>query len=294
MGTLSRPQESDPIAAAAALTAGTAIHGSVSDSTDTPLSTNDWTPSLGKAISTPTTIVLSNLTYGFKRPNVLDIKLGSRLWADDAPLPKRQRLDEVASSTTSASLGFRVAGMKVWQGAGAEGKDGNDAVGYKVYGKDYGRQFKDKWDVSSAFKEFFSSPESAHVTWELRTRVLARLLGWVEGIKQALMEGETRMFSASVLFVYEGDGEALKNALEREAKMPLIDDQDDDDDEEKDDEDDEEGGDEPCVAVANLIDFAHAQWVPGQGPDENALQGVRSVIDILRDLSRLSSDWTHD
>jgi len=41
----------------------------------------------------------------------------------------------------------------------------------------------------------------------------------------------------------------------------------------------------PHIAVAKLIDFAHASWTPGQGPDENALQGVRNVLSILTDLS---------
>ncbi|KAL9064819.1 MAG: hypothetical protein Q9157_007695, partial [Trypethelium eluteriae] len=68
------------------------------------------------ALETETAIVLENLAAGFVRPNILDIKLGARLWADDAPLEKRARLDAVAASTTSGSLGFRVAGMRVWRG----------------------------------------------------------------------------------------------------------------------------------------------------------------------------------
>ena len=33
-----------------------------------------------------------------------------------------------------------------------------------------------------------------------------------------------------------------------------------------------------------LTDFAHANWTPGKGPDENALQGVRSTQRLLAEL----------
>ncbi len=99
------------------------------------------------------------------------------------------------------------------------------------------------------------------------------------------------MYSASLLFVYEGDGEVLQKGLEMEEQTRQNqrqtnsgeeeDDVDDDDDGDADD--DENGG--PYISVVKLIDFAHAEWVPGQGPDENMLQGVRSILDILKDFT---------
>ena len=47
-------------------------------------------------------------------------------------------------------------------------------------------------------------------------------------------------------------------------------------------EDDDE--DPPKLAAVKMIDFAHATWHPGQGPDENALRGMRSTVKILEDL----------
>ena len=55
-----------------------------------------WTPSGGRKLDTGISIVLENIAEGFKRPNVLDVKLGSRLWADDAPPAKRAKLDAVS------------------------------------------------------------------------------------------------------------------------------------------------------------------------------------------------------
>jgi len=238
---------------------------------------------------------MSNLTYAFQSPNVLDLKLGARLWADDAPLAKRQRLDAVAASSTSATLGFRIAGMKVWQGrkpASAQKAESVDAeeIGYKDYGKEYGRAFKSREDARRAFEEFLRV-ESAGITHTLGEKVVARLLSDVTSLEAVLRAQESRMYSASLLFVYEGDGEVLQKGLEMEEQTRQNqrqtnsgeeeDDVDDDDDGDADD--DENGG--PYITAVKLIDFAHAEWVPGQGPDENMLQGVRSILDILKDFT---------
>lgn len=105
--------------------------------------------SRGAKINTQQAIVLENIAAGFKKPNILDVKLGIRLWADDASPEKRNKLDQVSSETTSGSLGFRIAGMRVWQ-PGEENTVGD----YRVYDKQYGRQFTSQ-SVKQAFEEFF-------------------------------------------------------------------------------------------------------------------------------------------
>jgi 1D-myo-inositol-tetrakisphosphate 5-kinase/inositol-polyphosphate multikinase len=50
-------------------------------------------------------------------------------------------------------------------------------------------------------------------------------------------------------------------------------------------EDKEDEEDTPKVHDLRLIDFAHADWTPGQGPDENVLMGIRSLIKILEELA---------
>lgn len=80
-----------------------------------PTTTNAG-PVRGKKLDTDLSIVLENVAAGFRQPNILDIKLGSVLWDEDAPPAKRARLDKVAAETTSKALGLRIAGMRVWQG----------------------------------------------------------------------------------------------------------------------------------------------------------------------------------
>jgi inositol-polyphosphate multikinase len=59
-------------------------------------------------------IVLENVEWGFKRPSVLDAKLGRVLTADYATEEKRARLEKVSMSTTSWEHHLRITGMRVW------------------------------------------------------------------------------------------------------------------------------------------------------------------------------------
>ena len=64
--------------------------------------------------------------------------------------------------------------------------------------------------------------------------------------------------------------------------------------EDNNDGDDESDEPDPKVHDVRLIDFAHAQWTPGQGPDENVLIGVRSVLKILNELAEQNADGVLD
>lgn len=208
-------------------------------------------------------IVLESLTYGFKRPCVIDIKLGRRLWDDDTPEDKQKRLDAVANVTTTGSLGLRIAGMSVWKEEKGE---------FVAYDKFYGRTF-DKDSVIGGIAEFFSSG----ISCERQQLIARRFEEKIAQIVDVLEREESRMYSMSILAVYEGGVKELEEALkkeEEEAKKPRKDEDEDDDDEEEDDEDDEALS---KVEDLRLIDFAHATWTPGKGPDENVLEGVRNA-----------------
>ncbi|KAF2083704.1 SAICAR synthase-like protein [Saccharata proteae CBS 121410] len=247
----------------------------------------------GKKLNTDTSIVLENVASGFLRPNVMDVKLGSRLWDDDAPMEKRERLDKVARETTSGSLGFRVAGMRVWVGEGEDEVDPSHthldhATGYKTYNKLYGRSFSAD-NILAAFRDYLRlppPPSSSHQqesgTSKLAPTIprrrathalecLDHLIADVDAIRQALEEEESRMYSASLLFVCEGDVEGYESAAESRSEQlgnrnQLVDDASDD-----------SSTAPPKIALVRLIDFAHARWTPGEGRDENTLMGVREV-----------------
>ncbi|KAL3451996.1 inositol polyphosphate kinase-domain-containing protein [Aspergillus insuetus] len=305
-----------------------------------------WVPSGGKKLDTGLSIVLENVASGFKRPNVLDVKLGARLWADDAIPAKRAKLDAVSKETTSGSLGFRIAGMKIWTGVNGEAEAGSktnpyitrheksdgekgevtERDGYKRYDKWYGRSFTTD-NVKGGLETFLAGAKAAGVD---RSKLIAkRLANGLKRVQEVLESEESRMYSGSVLIIYEGDPEAMELALEEEKRAqeaPKQESDEEDEDEEGfdglelkegvpfdiadlpagengisnqtinitidpetaqlgdlEDEEDEEDG--PKVHDLRLIDFAHASWTPGQGPDENVLMGVRNLYRIFEELS---------
>jgi 1D-myo-inositol-tetrakisphosphate 5-kinase/inositol-polyphosphate multikinase len=234
----------------------------------------------GKRIATNQAVVLENAAHGYTKPNILDVKLGVRLWADDAHQEKKTRFDKVTEETTHKDLGFRIAGMRVWQGNGAKGKD-IDGEGYKIYDKNYGRFSIQKENVHEAFRNFIFA-ESAGIDGELGRLVCQAFLADVKRIQEALESQESRMFSASLLFVFEGDGVALRSAMEEASRSPatLV----NGDGANSDSDEDEDMDMSPKIYTVKVIDFAHAEWTPGMGPDENSLKGIRSVAKILENL----------
>ncbi|KAI5302415.1 hypothetical protein KEM56_000718 [Ascosphaera pollenicola] len=369
--------------------------GETDNAADT-LDLRDWMPAHGTKIPTNLAIVIENIACGFKKPSIIDIKLGSRLWAEDAPPAKRRRLDEVSRGTTSGSLGFRIAGMKVWVGEkGAKvrsyerekdveeqiesqrGETSNSGAqpkvtvievdGYHRYDRWYGRSLTSD-NVDEGFRTFLSGTNSsAHD----HTKFLAKRIALnLRNIQSALEKEETRMYSSSVLIIYEGDPEALDEAIAgeeenerlRREKHSLFDGESDGEDgiasgelpselfhvvghstatslstvnadvpptvdlndvatavqstdimnyvangaasvdgmptmttttmniedlamngEEDAEEDDDEP---PKILETRLIDFAHANYTPGQGPDVNVLHGLRSAASIFEKIAQ--------
>ncbi|KAK5733310.1 hypothetical protein LTR17_009799 [Elasticomyces elasticus] len=233
----------------------------------------------GSKIATESAIVLENLEHGFSKPNVLDLKLGARLYADGTAPEKAERLDKVASETTTGSLNFRIAGMKVWNGQS-----------FDTYDKFYGRKFNAD-NVKDGFATFFSG-----LTTGLRKDEAAELLETIEAevakARNALERLESRMYSASILIVYEGDTAALENLMGGVPKTPRLQEKAPTLGEVQQSEDEEEAEDEdepPMAYQVKMIDFAHATWTPGQGKDENVITGLKNIekqMDML--ITRLT------
>ncbi|RMD45050.1 hypothetical protein DV735_g90, partial [Chaetothyriales sp. CBS 134920] len=160
--------ETDPVPAAEPGPAALALPATTT-SVSVKRTSDTWKPSLGKKLETGLAIVIENAAAGLERPCILDVKLGARLWADDAPLAKKQKFEAVAKESTTGSLGFRITGVKVWLGADKEvqkdylsrlpaiSRDESlftlDDEGYVGYGKLYGRKFN-KDNVKDGFTTF--------------------------------------------------------------------------------------------------------------------------------------------
>ncbi|KAK3306724.1 uncharacterized protein B0T15DRAFT_413188 [Chaetomium strumarium] len=275
-----------------------------------------WKPS--RKISTNKSVVLENSTHGFKKPNILDAKLGRRLWADDAPLEKRKKFDEITRTTTTGSHGFRIAGMRVYKGADSPKE--LDPDGFRSYDKEYGRYQVNKDNVVQEIRKFIFN-DRAGIDDDLGRAIAQAFLEDLKRVEEVLANSETRMYSASLLFTFEGDGEALRAAIERMNALASDASEENDVVREADvtqeklagieaqvapcpvegdikvielmgdvaadgAEEDDDLSSLPRICSLKLIDFAHAEWVPGQGPDENSLFGVRSLIKIFEELAQ--------
>lgn len=106
-------------------------------------------------------LILEDLARPFRRPCVLDVKVGVRTWGDDAPPEKIAA--ELRKFPLQQRVGFRLTGMRVW-----------DAVGgtYREHGRAYGYSL-DEASLHCAFAEFLY--DGRRVRRELVPPLLAHL-----------------------------------------------------------------------------------------------------------------------
>ena len=238
--------------------------------------------------STPTAqryLVLENLTAGFRCPNVLDVKLGSVLTDSAAPPEKQARLAEVSRSTTSGPLGFRVCGMRIAPNARAlacPAEQREPQGDYLLLNKHYGRA-RTPADVAGAFETYFSHPRLAPAR---RAQLQERFFQRLQLFYNTLLDSEVRLISASLLFVFEGDPSRWDERDDDDPLMPeeLNGGESDDEDE----DDDSAAIHEAPLSRLALIDFAHSTVTPGQGYDENVLNGVESLMDVFEKMDMAS------
>jgi Ca2+-binding EF-hand superfamily protein len=65
-------------------------------------------------------LILEDFTQGYKKPCICDLKIGRRTTEEDASLFKRMQMKTVDTISTSAQLGFRICGMRVYNTAREE------------------------------------------------------------------------------------------------------------------------------------------------------------------------------
>ena len=126
---------------------------------------------------------------------------------------------------------------------------------------------------------------------DLLVSVLRGLLSDIEEIHNTLQDIELRMVGGSLLVVYEADWDRLREGLrllhEAGQRAEAEGKESEEERMEQDEEDEDSDGSEDADAVGppfvvKLIDFAHTKLVPGRGPDEGVLRGLRTVIDLLK------------
>eukprot|EP00038_Savillea_parva_P028956 m.68019 g.68019 ORF g.68019 m.68019 type:complete len:1158 (+) comp8484_c0_seq1:350-3823(+) len=136
-------------------------------------------------------IVIENLLAQFSKPCILDVKVGTRQHGDEVTGPKRERAIQRCAQTTSAILGLRVSGMRVWQ------DDQDEPV---TFDKVYGKQLTEH-TFNDVFEQFFDNGKGG-----LRLEVMRRVQKRVEELKDVVKNiPGFRFFSSSLLVVYDAD-----------------------------------------------------------------------------------------
>ncbi|KAG8899504.1 hypothetical protein FRB99_006688 [Tulasnella sp. 403] len=230
-------------------------------------------------ISSPQSIVLQNVSHTFKKPNILDIKLGTVLYDEQADAAKRERMIKTAQSTTSLETGVRLTGFQVY-----------DPV-EKVFvntPKSYGKSITVA-QLPEGMARFF--PETSFSNRDLLVAVIEGIIKDVSQIKEVFQNLEIRMVGGSLLVVWEGDEEAIKKAVVSsedegqggadESGQPTDDDAEGEDEDEDEDEESDANRVGPAYAV-KLIDFAHTRLAPGEGPDAGIVLGLETTLRLLK------------
>ena len=235
-----------------------------------------------------TYIVLQDVLYGFKRPNVLDIKLGSILFDESASKEKVERMKKVSKSTTSGSLAFRICGMQMANdfpgtlpadisGIDMKGVCDIQEDGYLGFNKFFGRRLTSK-TVVEGLRIFFRYNKLDRDTQDQMIKTFTmRLMMFYN----CILDSEIRAVSSSLLFVYENDQQVwkLKNYEDPLIKESEVGGDGDVDaggnfDSNVDGNDDNENYNDNAnaeqrapLSELKYIDFAHSKFTPGMGYD---------------------------
>lgn len=139
--------------------------------------------------STPSSprIELQDINASFSHPCVLDLKVGTRHYDDDATPAKIARARATAAATTTGATGLRVVGAQVWRG---------DEGGYERRSKKEGKALVEG-QLQKEIEWFMGDNVKERVN-EMKLKVI-EILNAMEGYQKH------NFYSSSLLVAYDGN-----------------------------------------------------------------------------------------
>lgn len=139
-------------------------------------------------------LILQDVVSGYKKPCIIDIKIGSRTWYPQASEDYVSKCLSKDRRTTSLSLGFRISGLQIYQG---------EKSGYWKLDRKQIQKFTAD-DVRSVLRKFFSPDGLSYDVYTSLSGILAQLLelkSWFED------QTDFHFYSCSVLMIYDAESE---------------------------------------------------------------------------------------
>lgn len=165
-------------------------------------------------------IALQDLTFRFRRPCVLDVKMGRSSAGEDASEHKRADMMAKDAATTSHSLGLRVCGMHVF----------DPRLGaHRSRSKAWGKRLTDD-TFRAGLHCYFNATlfdDEASLSKQPNERICIIIRHFIVRLDAIadLMRAQSRyrFYSSSLLFVYEGDKSDVEQEEEEEVALAMID-----------------------------------------------------------------------
>lgn len=198
-------------------------------------------------------LIIRDITEGFTRPAIMDIKIGSRTWGPDAGARKRV-LEDSKYAGTKHPFGFSILGLIVHSLKWEDDEIREGCLG-KKYNKSFGKNLKTE-DVNTVPEIFFDASESSHKIAECVEIMTKQIRTIYETFKS---QTKYKIYGSSLLMAYDAD--AIKRFKKGEMGKKEL---------------------EKYVNV-KLIDFAHV--FPSQGErDDNFLRGLDNLLSLFEDF----------
>jgi len=135
-------------------------------------------------------MMIENLTKGFEKPCIVDIKIGEKTYGPDASKEKREKADS-AYMGTKIPFGFSVLGLSVYCGEQKED--------FKVLNKDFGKQLS-KETIDEFLQIYFDGANRTEKTTRVSKIFVRKLRDIYEFYSQ---QRSFHIFGSSLLFVYD-------------------------------------------------------------------------------------------